>query len=60
MSSLPPLSPFLVSYLEEIFKPLNINPPHDLPMIYYKAGEQNVIRFLKRELEAQEKEDLSF
>ena len=59
MPPLPPLSPSLVSSLEEIFKPLNINPSHDLPRIYYNAGEQNVIRFLKRKLEEQEREGLS-
>ena len=59
MPSLPPLSPSLISTLEEIFKPLNINPSHDLPSIYFNAGNSTSYVFLRVKLEEQEKNGLS-
>ena len=59
MTSFPPVSPLLLSSLENFFKPLVITPSHDLPFIYFHAGEQNVLRFLRQKMEEQEKEGLS-
>lgn len=49
----PLVPPALLQALESHFRPLVVEPASDLPSIQYNAGQQSVLRFLRRRMEEQ-------